>query len=124
METDNKNESEKNKDNTPEKAGSFDLNTFLTNPDLVGLLKHLLTGAGALAGNYLLWIKPLQEKMEAMNEKITQQEQSIKELEAKVATNHSNDSQKSEPLLEKENEYFKVDRNKLHEHNKYRRIKF
>ena len=28
---------------------------------------HLLTGVGALGGNYLLFIKPLQEKFEAMN---------------------------------------------------------
>jgi uncharacterized protein HemX len=59
-------------------SGQANQNTM---PDWV---MHLLTGAGALGGNYLLFIKPLQEKLEAMNKAIQQQDNTIKQLEEQV----------------------------------------
>lgn len=47
-------------------------------------LMHLLTGAGALGGNYLLFVKPLQEKLEAMNQALLKQEKSIEALKEQV----------------------------------------
>ena len=47
-------------------------------------LMHLLTGAGALGGNYLLFIKPLQEKFEAMNQAIMHHEKVINEMQEQI----------------------------------------
>ena len=47
-------------------------------------LMHLLTGAGALGGNYLLFIKPLQEKFDAMAKAIQSQEEMIEELQEQM----------------------------------------
>lgn len=66
---------------SPIPAG-FDISSLLKNEGLMEILKHLLSGAGAMAGNYFIWIKPLQDKMEAMSAKIDDQEIRIKELEA------------------------------------------
>ncbi len=127
METDHQDGKGKDKESIPTKNESFDLSNFLNNPDIAGLLKHLLTGAGAMAGNYLLWIKPLQEKIEAMNEKIAEQERRIKELEAKkLPADSSNDLQKADQLKKQINDPSKieVDRNTAYEHRKYRHVKF
>ncbi len=59
----------------------FDINSLLKNEGLMEMLKHLLSGAGAMAGNYFIWIKPMQDKMEAMSTKINDHEIRIKELE-------------------------------------------
>ena len=45
---------------------------------------HLLTGAGAIGGNYMLFIKPLQEKLEAMDTAIKQQEKTIQKLQEQI----------------------------------------
>lgn len=45
---------------------------------------HLLTGAGAIGGNYLIFIKPMQEKLEAMNLAIKNQEKTIAKLQEQV----------------------------------------
>ena len=47
-------------------------------------LMHLLTGAGALGGNYLLFIKPLQDKFDAMSSAIIQQEKNIEDLQEQL----------------------------------------
>lgn len=122
METDHKVSEGKDKD----KNGNFDLSSFLNNPDLAGLLKHLLTGAGAMAGNYLLWIKPLQEKIEAMNEKIVEQEKRIKELEAKKSpTGIKEEEPKQTGKSNSDSDYFQLDISKGGEQiRKYRHVKF
>lgn len=45
---------------------------------------HLLTGLGAMGADFLLFIKPLQDKFEAQNTQIKQQEKRIEDLEYKL----------------------------------------
>jgi hypothetical protein len=45
---------------------------------------HLLTGLGAMGADFLLFIKPLQDKFEAQSKQIKEQETRISELEDKV----------------------------------------
>ena len=82
------------------------------NPDW---LMHLLTGAGALGGNYLLFIKPLQEKFEAMNQAILHHEKVIKEMQEQIEVlNHKikKAKQKEEDINEKNgDELFTTKRN-------------
>ena len=84
METDKnkretKAEEEKAKSTNP--MDGFDFSKLLQNEGLMELLKHLLSGGGAMAANYFLWIKPLQEKNEALNTKLALQEKRITDLE-------------------------------------------
>ncbi len=84
METDKnkketKGEEEKTKSTNP--MDGFDFSKLLQNEGLMELLKHLLSGGGAMAANYFLWIKPLQDKNEALNTKLTLQEKRITDLE-------------------------------------------
>lgn len=69
----------KNKNKNP--LEGIDLDGF----NIPDWLKHLLTGAGTLGANYLLFVKPLQEKVEAMNLAIVKQDSRIKELEKEQA---------------------------------------
>ena len=62
-------------------SGQTNQNSNSNSPDW---LMHLLTGAGALGGNYLLFIKPLQEKFDAMNQAIIDQGKAIKELKEQI----------------------------------------
>lgn len=77
----------KNTENTEDKSKSanpldgFDFSKLMQNDGLMELLKHLLSGGGAMAANYFLWIKPLQEKNEALSTKIALQEKRITDLE-------------------------------------------
>ncbi|MBA3681044.1 MAG: hypothetical protein H0W73_07735 [Bacteroidetes bacterium] len=44
-------------------------------------LKHLLSGAGSLGAAYILFIKPMHEKMEIMQSQIAKQKDKIKDLQ-------------------------------------------
>lgn len=70
--------------NPPPNFNGFDLNGLFGNPAVWEWLKPILSGAGAMAGTYFMWIKPMQEKMDTMNSKITDQEKYIKNLEAEI----------------------------------------
>jgi uncharacterized coiled-coil protein SlyX len=78
-------------------------------------LMHLLTGAGALGGNYLLFIKPLQEKFEAMNQAIIYHEKVIKEMQEQIDVLHhkiKKAKKKEEDIKENnEDELFATKRN-------------
>lgn len=45
---------------------------------------HLLTGIGTMGADFFLFIKPLQEKFDAQNNQIKEQENRITELEARL----------------------------------------
>ncbi len=47
-------------------------------------LMHLLTGAGALGGNYILFIKPLQEKFDSMTKAILMLEKKMEDQEEQI----------------------------------------
>ena len=87
MET-TKNNAEESKNtantNTQNPMGGFDLNGIMNDPKIMEIIKHLLSGGGAMAGSYFIWIKPLQDKIDAMNDKIKEQDKRIKELEEEV----------------------------------------
>jgi|GEM_PF-3421315 len=78
---------ETNKNNNSTTPAGFDLNGLLTSPGIGELVKHLLSAGGAALFNYLMSIKPMQEKMEALakenkelREKIEDVEESQEEL--------------------------------------------
>lgn len=55
-----------------------------TNTNAPDWLMHLLTGAGALGGNYLLFIKPLQEKFDSMTKAILMLEKKMEDQEEQI----------------------------------------
>lgn len=62
----------------------FDLNGLINNASFMEWLKPLLSGAGAMTGTYFMWIKPMQEKIDAMGLKLTEQEKQIRNLEDEI----------------------------------------
>lgn len=70
--------------NPPPNFNGFDLNGLFNNASFIEWIKPLLSGAGAMTGTYFMWIKPMQEKIDAMNSKITDQEKHIKNLEGEI----------------------------------------
>lgn len=87
MET-NKNNAGENKNtsgnNSQNPLGGFDINTIMNDPKIMEIIKHLLSGGGAMAGSYFIWIKPLQDKIEVLDKKVIEQDKRIKELEEVV----------------------------------------
>lgn len=84
-------ETKENSTTTPNAAtqpnlSGFDFGSLLSNQSLIELLKHLLSGAGAMTGSYFMWIRPMQDKMDTMSAKISDQEKRLKELEAEIET--------------------------------------
>lgn len=78
-------ETQKNNDSAA--PAGIDLNSLLSSPGIGELIKHLLSAGGAALFNYLMSIKPMQEKMEALakenkvlREKIEDIEESQEEL--------------------------------------------
>ncbi len=57
---------ETSKTNQTTPTAGFDLNGLLGSPGLGELMKHLLSAGGAALFNYLMSIKPMQEKIEAL----------------------------------------------------------
>lgn len=71
----------KQSSNTQNNNGGFDFSQLINDKNIAEMLKHLLSGGGAMAGSYLIWVKPLQDKLEALTKTIEGQEKRIKELE-------------------------------------------
>lgn len=108
---------ETNKSNTATTpAAGFDLNGLLSSPGLGELIKHLLSAGGAALFNYLMSIKPMQEKIEALTkenkelrEKIEDVEESQEELILKLNKKFK-EKEIEEEISGKEDEYFHVKR--------------
>lgn len=107
---------ESNKTNTATPTAGFDLNGLLSNPGLGELIKHLLSAGGAALFNYLMSIKPMQEKIEALikenkelKEKAEDTEERLDELILKL-----NQKFKAKDIEEevsgKEDDYFSLKR--------------
>ena len=90
-----KNAAGNNAQNPQNPLGGFDINTIMNDPKIMEIIKHLLSGGGAMAGSYFIWIKPLQDKIEAMNAKIAEQDKRIKELEEEVDSLSEDESDES-----------------------------
>lgn len=113
-EQENKTKSDEDKSKNKQKQSNPLEGLDLDGLNIPDWLKHLLTGAGTLGANYLLFIKPMQDKMETMNLEITKQESRIKELEKEHAhlitqlKEQTNENQKHQKV---EEEYFNTKRN-------------
>lgn len=102
----------KQNSNTQNNNSGFDFSQLLNDKNLSEVLKHLLSGGGAMAGNYFIWIKPLQDKMEAMIKTIEGQEKRIKELETEqeklFEKLHYERNENNGGFRGKENDFFNV----------------
>ena len=84
------NTSEENTDKEEDKATGNKQNSKTkqanqsTNTNAPDWLMHLLTGAGALGGNYILFIKPLQEKFDSMTKAILMLEKKMEDQEEQI----------------------------------------
>lgn len=78
---DEKKQSEQSKTNTNTQSEQNKQNDNAGMPDWV---MHLLTGAGSVGANYLLFVKPLQDKFEAMNKAIENLVVETKELKEQL----------------------------------------
>lgn len=132
MET-TKNNAEESKNtantNTQNPMGGFDLNGIMNDPKIMEIIKHLLSGGGAMAGSYFIWIKPLQDKIDALTTKATEQDKRIKELEEEIDS--LSEDEDDEPgqirnLKGTGKDYFNVRRKNSQgeTHQKYRDVKF
>ena len=115
METTEKSDKEKTSENKSNQtsSGGFDINSLLNNENLVEILKHLLSGGGAMAGTFLMWIKPLQDKIAELNKKIEEQDKQIKELkeDQRELEKNLSDDREPHPINGKDSEYFDISRN-------------
>jgi hypothetical protein len=119
----NKNNSGENKSTTGNTAqnplGGFDLNGIMNDPKIMEIIKHLLSGGGAMAGSYFIWIKPLQEKVEAMQKVMNDQEKRINDLEE--ALEESSDDENAENMKGTKQDYFNLKRNNREPANGYKK---
>lgn len=82
--TDNKSEQEQVKKNSSNPFDGFDFSKLMQNEGVMELLKHLISGGGAMAANYFLWIKPMQDKIETLSKKIEENEKEIKKQDERI----------------------------------------
>ncbi len=61
--------------------GGFDLNGLLSSPGIGELIKHLLSAGGAALFNYLMSIKPMQEKIESLSKENKELREKIEDVE-------------------------------------------
>jgi len=104
----------KTSDKKSNPLGGFDMK------DIPEWLYHLLTGVGTMGANYLLWIKPLQDKLEKLTLQFTKQESQIRELEkeqSRLIREMEKEIQKSQA---KDAEIFNLKRNNNYSDNGYR----
>ena len=97
---------------TQNNNGGFDFSQLLNDKNLADMLKHLLSGGGAMAGSYLIWVKPLQDKLETMSKTIEGQEKRIKEMETEqeklFEKLHYERNENNGSFRGKENDFFNV----------------
>lgn len=131
-EKENKTKSEENTHKTNTKQGNPFEGLGGKDMNIPEWLMHLLTGVGTMGANYMLWIKPLQDKMDAMNLKMLKQEDRIRELEdiqEKIIRQLKKDTRgKDEELKGMDDEdFFTINRNnnsKYSVKNEYRKRSF
>ena len=106
METSKDSGTAKTTDNNPatNPLGGFDISKLLQNDGVMEVLKHLLSSGGAVAANYFIWIKPLQDKVEAMNKKVEENERQLKKQEERIGELEDGQEQLLQQLNRKEKE--------------------
>lgn len=91
---------------------------------------HLLTGLGTMGAEYMMFIKPIQEKMEQQNKLIKEQNERIEELEdllrGRRTGKRATQEDEGEDEEEEDRELFQVKRKTiaLPKYSKHARIKF
>lgn len=117
MEANKNNESGNNKSNTVASAANgFDL-SGLMNGNAGEVIKYLLSTGGAVLINYLMSIKPMQDKIEALTKKVNEQEKQISDMEDNQdelveQLNKKFKEKEQEELQEGDEEYFSVKKEK------------
>ena len=108
---------ETNKTNTTTTpATGFDLNGLLSSPGLGELIKHLLSAGGAALFNYLMSIKPMQEKIEALTKENKELKEKVEDAEDRmdeliIGLNKKFKAKEiEEEVSGNENDYFSVKR--------------
>ncbi len=90
---------------------------------------HLLTSLGTMGAEYMMFIKPLQEKVELQNKLIKEQGERIEDLEellqSRRRTKRLNNAQEEDEEDDTDHELFQVKRkpNALPKYSKHARIK-
>lgn len=114
---------EANKNNATPPAG-FDLNGLLSSPGLGELIKHLLSAGGAALFNYLMSIKPMQEKIEALTKENKELRERVEEVEDNqeemiLQLKRKFKAKETEELQGSDEEYFSLKRkDKMHNEKK------
>ena len=75
---------EANKTNASTPVAGFDLNGLLSSPGLGELIKHLLSAGGAALFNYLMSIKPMQEKIETLTKENKELREKVEDVEDRM----------------------------------------
>ncbi len=108
---------ETNKTNTTTTPNAgFDLNGLLSSPGLGELIKHLLSAGGAALFNYLMSIKPMQEKIEALTKENSALKEKVENTEERLDELITGLNKKfkakeiEEEMPGKEDDYFQVRR--------------
>lgn len=123
METNKNNSGENKSTGTQNPVAGLDLNGLINDPKILEILKHLLSGGGAMAGSYFIWIKPLQDKIEALTLKAAEQDKRIKELEEEVESLTEDGEKGEQGKLDGGKEYFELDRtSRKKEHTRKYRV--
>lgn len=108
--------------NTQNPLAGFDINTIMNDPKIVEIIKHLLAGGGAMAGSYFIWIKPLQDKIDALTNKVNEQSKRINEMQEEIDSLTEDEVEEKGNLNGSRREYFQLrkDERKREGNRKYR----
>lgn len=109
--------------NAQNPLGGFDLNGIMNDPKIMEVIKHLLSGGGAMAGSYFIWIKPLQDKIDALTNKVNEQSKVINEMQEELDSLSEEAEEKDQGNLNgSRSEYFHLRKGeaKKEGHCKYR----
>jgi hypothetical protein len=121
MEANNNNENQ-SKGNA---ANGFDLNTLMDSP-LGEIIKHLLSGGGAVAINYFFFARPMQEKIEKLEAENDNLKQNLKQLHESFNSlvdklNEEYEERENEELQGGNTEYFEIRREDKNSYSPLRR---
>lgn len=108
-------------------AASPDLNGLMSG-NSGELIKYLLSTGGAVLINYLMSIKPMQDKMEALTTKVNEQEKQIREMEdqhteliKQLNKKFKKQEEEQDELQGGADEYFSIKKNKYLSNSKHRK---
>ena len=123
METEESKNSEAS--NKSPETGGFDLSKLLNHPQFGELIKHLLSGGGAVLVTHLMSIMPMNEKIKELTDKNSELEAEIAAIREKLheVIDHLNEKSETEyeDRLNGNEEYFPLQTNKGNRHSHRRK---